>query len=44
MDDLFSSPFIHQTDLSGWYPADSAAVAARTTACDPGSGPCRIDD
>jgi hypothetical protein len=33
-----------EIDVLGLYPPDAAAVAARTTACDPGSGPTRIDD
>jgi hypothetical protein len=33
-----------EIDVLGLYQADVAAVAAQTTACDPGSGPVRIDD
>jgi hypothetical protein len=33
-----------EADVVGFYPADAAAVASRATACDPGSGPVRIDD
>jgi hypothetical protein len=33
-----------EIDVLGLYQPDVAAVAARSTACDPGSGPMRTDD
>jgi hypothetical protein len=39
-----SGPFVAETDVIGLYPPDVAAAAGRATACDPGSGPTRIDD
>jgi hypothetical protein len=35
---------VDEADVVGFYPADAAAGASRATACDPGSGPVRIDD
>lgn len=35
---------VDEVDVLGLYPADVAAAASRVTACDPGSGPTRIDD
>lgn len=43
-EDRVDSPFIADTDLVGLYEPNLAAVASRLTACDPGSGPTRIDD
>jgi hypothetical protein len=37
-------PRVGETDVVGLYRPDIAAVASRATACDPGSGPARIDD
>jgi hypothetical protein len=37
-------PLLTQLDVLGLYRPDVAAAASRATACDPGSGPCRIDD
>jgi hypothetical protein len=37
-------PFVGEADVTGLYPPDTAAAAALATACDPGSGPTRIDD
>jgi hypothetical protein len=33
-----------EVDVLGLYQPDMAAVAALGTACDPGSGPTRMDD
>jgi hypothetical protein len=37
-------PFVGEADVIGLYRPDIAAVASKQTACDPGSGPTRIDD
>jgi len=37
-------PFVGEADVVGLYRPDVAAAASRATACDPGSGPVRIDD
>ena len=37
-------PFVGEADVIGLYHPDIATVASRATACDPGSGPTRIDD
>lgn len=37
-------PLVTKADVVGLYPPDVAAVASAATACDPGSGPTRIDD
>ncbi|HYS40816.1 MAG TPA: hypothetical protein VEO01_34830 [Pseudonocardiaceae bacterium] len=39
-----SGPFVGETDVIGLYRPDIAAAASKATACDPGSGPTRIDD
>jgi len=39
-----AGPFVADVDVVGLYRADVAAAASRATACDPGSGPTRIDD
>ncbi len=39
-----SGTLVAETDVIGLYPPDVVAVAGRATACDPGSGPTRIDD
>jgi hypothetical protein len=33
-----------EIDVLGLYSPEAAAVAAQGTACDPGSGPVRMDD
>jgi hypothetical protein len=37
-------PSVAEVDVLGLYRPDVAAAASRVTACDPGSGPTRIDD
>jgi hypothetical protein len=37
-------PFFTEADMIRLYPPDVVAAAGRATACDPGSGPTRIDD
>jgi hypothetical protein len=37
-------PFVSEADVIGLYRPDIAAAASKATACDPGSGPVRIDD
>jgi hypothetical protein len=46
MDEVFvvDGPLVGEADVVGLYHPDVAAAASRATACDPGSGPCRIDD
>lgn len=39
-----ASPLVDVADVVGLRPVDVASVAARATACDPGSGPMSIDD
>ncbi len=39
-----SGPFVGEADVVGLYRPDIAAAASKATACDPGSGPTRIDD
>lgn len=39
-----TTEFVSDADVVGLYQPDVAAVASRQTACDPGSGPTRIDD
>jgi hypothetical protein len=41
---LYAGPFVAETDVMGPYHPDAAAMASKATACDPGSGPIRIDD
>jgi hypothetical protein len=43
-DEVHGGPFLADTEVVGLYPLDVAAVAGRATACDPGSGPTRLDD
>jgi hypothetical protein len=38
-----AGPFVSEADVIGLYRPDVAA-ASKATACDPGSGPTRIDD
>lgn len=44
MDDVGYGPLVDDVDVVGLRPVDVAAVAARATACDPGSGPTSMDD
>ena len=37
-------PLMNEIDVIGLYPADVAAVSARVTLTDPGSGGTRTDD
>ncbi|HKD97981.1 MAG TPA: hypothetical protein VKB69_10310 [Micromonosporaceae bacterium] len=37
-------PLVSEADVAGLYDPDAAAAASAATACDPGSGPMRIDD
>lgn len=39
-----AGPIAAEADVLGLYRPEVAAVASRVTACDPGSGPTRIDD
>lgn len=43
-DEGYVDPLATDEDVLVLYPADAAAAASRSTACDPGSGPTRIDD
>ncbi len=43
-DEVPGGPLVTEAEVVGLYRADVAAVASRATACDPGSGPTRIDD
>jgi hypothetical protein len=43
-DETYTSPFVTEAEAVGLYDADLAAITGRQTACDPGSGPTRIDD
>jgi hypothetical protein len=44
IEETCASPFVSEDEVVGLYPADVAAAAGKATACDPGSGPTRVDD
>lgn len=44
VDEVGYGPLVDDHDVVGLRPVDVAAAAARATACDPGSGPMRMDD
>jgi hypothetical protein len=43
-EEIYADPVVSEVDVIGLFPSDAAAAASRATACDPGSGPTRIDD